>query len=108
MSHVFILTVLFVQQGGARVVAYDHMLGMLVASKPSSNQLFPGYGLVKVGGILYIYIHATQHNNLKLLRYTLNSISEFIAFCGAVLMPLLGIVPRWLHHLSNMYRVLLT
>lgn len=37
------------QQGGARVVAYDHMLGMLVASKPSSNQLFPGYGLVKVG-----------------------------------------------------------
>lgn len=40
---------LSLQQGGARVITYDHTLGMLVASKPSSNQLFPAYGLVKVG-----------------------------------------------------------
>jgi len=39
-------------------MAYDHTLGMLVASKPSTNQLFPGYGLVKVG---------TLHNVILML-----------------------------------------
>ena len=37
-------------------MAYDHTLGMLVASKPSTNQLFPGYGLVKVGCTLHFVI----------------------------------------------------
>ena len=45
------------------MVAYDHMLGMLVASKPSTNQLFPGYGLVKVGYTK----HALQICNALLL-----------------------------------------
>ena len=29
-------------------MAYDSTAGMLVVSKPSSNQLFRGFGLVKV------------------------------------------------------------
>ena len=37
-----------VQNGGARVIANDPVLGMIVASKKSSNQVFPGYGLAKV------------------------------------------------------------
>jgi len=39
-------------------MAYDSNNGMLVVSKPSSNQLFPGYGLVKVQ-ILYTRILLT-------------------------------------------------
>lgn len=37
-----------ISNGRARVMANDPILGMLVASKPSSNQLFPGWGLTKV------------------------------------------------------------
>ena len=37
-----------IQIGGARVLAFDPMQGMLVASKPSNNQIMPGYGLMKV------------------------------------------------------------
>ena len=33
--------------GGARVLAHDPSLNILVVSKPSSNQLLPGYGLMK-------------------------------------------------------------
>ena len=33
--------------GGARVLAHDASLNILVASKPSSNHLLPGYGLMK-------------------------------------------------------------
>ena len=29
-------------------MAFDPMQGMLVASKPSNNQIMPGYGLMKV------------------------------------------------------------
>lgn len=36
------------QIGGARVLAFDPMQGMLVASKPSNNQIMPGYGLMKL------------------------------------------------------------
>ena len=36
------------QSGGSRVLAHNPLAGMLVASKPSSNQLLPGYGVLKV------------------------------------------------------------
>ena len=41
-------------------MAYDSNHGMLVVSKPSSNQLFPGCGLVKVR-ILYTSIILLAH-----------------------------------------------
>jgi E3 ubiquitin-protein ligase RFWD3 len=37
--------------GGARVMAYDPHVGMLVVSKPSGNQLLPGYGLMKYSSL---------------------------------------------------------
>ena len=42
----FLLFVLL--QGGARVLAFDQHHAVLVVSKPSPNQLFPGFGIVKV------------------------------------------------------------
>ena len=39
------------QQGEARVAAFDSSASMLVVSKPSSNQLLPGFGLLKVSGL---------------------------------------------------------
>lgn len=33
--------------GGARVLAHDPSLGVLVASKPSAHQILPGCGLMK-------------------------------------------------------------
>ena len=36
------------QTGGSRVLAHNPLTGMLVASKPSNNQLVPGYGVLKV------------------------------------------------------------
>ena len=49
--------------GSARVMDYDPALGMLVASKPSSNQLLPGYGLMKystleLGQGEYVSVHS--------------------------------------------------
>lgn len=35
-------------QSGARVLAFDRHHAVLVVSKPSPNQLFPGFGIVKV------------------------------------------------------------
>ena len=52
------------QTGSARVMAHDSGLGMLVASKPSSNRLLPGYGLMKystleLGHGEYVGVHAS-------------------------------------------------
>lgn len=38
----------FPLQNGLRVLAFDRHHAMLVVSKPSPNNLFPGYGIVKV------------------------------------------------------------
>ncbi|EDO47854.1 predicted protein, partial [Nematostella vectensis] len=40
-----------VAAGGARVMAFDEHHALLVVSKPSPNQLFPGYGVVKVSSL---------------------------------------------------------
>lgn len=40
-----------VSQGGARVLAFDQHHAVLVVSKPSPNQLFPGFGIVKVSSL---------------------------------------------------------
>ena len=39
-------------------MANDPILGMLVASKPSSNQLFPGWGLTKVKYHLLLILYS--------------------------------------------------
>ena len=51
------------QNGGARVLAHDPHHGLLVASKPSSVQLLPGYGLMKystmeMGRGEYVPVHS--------------------------------------------------
>merc|ERR1719494_35668 len=51
-----------IAQNDARVMSYDKHNMMLVASKPSPNQLFPGYGVLKVSSLEsrtseYIRIH---------------------------------------------------
>lgn len=51
-----------VSQNGARVVAFDQHHAVLVVSKPSPNQLFPGFGVVKVSSLdskhcEYVRIH---------------------------------------------------
>ncbi|XP_078366102.1 E3 ubiquitin-protein ligase rfwd3.S-like isoform X1 [Oculina patagonica] len=51
-----------VSQSGARVVAFDQHHAVLVVSKPSPNQLFPGFGVVKVSSLdskhcEYVRIH---------------------------------------------------
>jgi len=38
----------FPLQNGLRVLTFDRHHAMLVVSKPSPNNLFPGYGIVKV------------------------------------------------------------
>jgi len=40
-----------VAQSGARVIAFDQHHAVLVVSKPSPNQLFPGFGIVKVSSL---------------------------------------------------------
>ncbi|XP_068709134.1 E3 ubiquitin-protein ligase rfwd3.S-like [Montipora capricornis] len=40
-----------VSQSGARVLAFDQHHAVLVVSKPSPNQLFPGFGVVKVSSL---------------------------------------------------------
>ena len=42
-------------QGGARVLAFDQYHAVLVVSKPSPNQLFPGFGIVKVNLNFTVY-----------------------------------------------------
>ena len=42
-------------QGGARVLAFDQHHAVLVVSKPSPNQLFPGFGIVKVNLNFTVY-----------------------------------------------------
>ena len=41
-------------KSGARVVAFDQHHAVLVVSKPSPNQLFPGFGVVKVSKMIYV------------------------------------------------------
>ncbi|PFX34109.1 E3 ubiquitin-protein ligase RFWD3-like [Stylophora pistillata] len=40
-----------VSQNGARVISFDQHHAVLVVSKPSPNQLFPGFGIVKVSSL---------------------------------------------------------
>lgn len=40
-----------ISQSGARVLAFDRHHAVLVVSKPSPNQLFPGFGIVKVSSL---------------------------------------------------------
>ncbi|RMX38139.1 hypothetical protein pdam_00022706 [Pocillopora damicornis] len=40
-----------VSQNGARVISFDQHHAVLVVSKPSPNQLFPGFGVVKVSSL---------------------------------------------------------
>lgn len=47
------------QQGGARVLAFDPLTGMLVASRPSNNRLLPGYGLLKVHVRVHVCVDVT-------------------------------------------------
>lgn len=49
--------------GGARILAHDPHLGILVVSKPTGNQILPGYGLMKystleLGRGEYVAAHA--------------------------------------------------
>eukprot|EP00794_Sanderia_malayensis_P016869 gene16869-18573_t len=51
-----------ISQTNARVMAFDKQHGMIAISKPSPNQLFPGYGVVKVSSLEsrtseYVSIH---------------------------------------------------
>ena len=46
-------------------MAHDPLTGMLVASKPSSNHLMPGYGLMKV------CYHSNQHEDYIIMMSSL-------------------------------------
>lgn len=50
-SYVPYKTLSVAPNGGARVLAHDPNLGMLVVSKPICNQLLPGYGLMKYSSL---------------------------------------------------------
>lgn len=45
-------------QGGSRVMAFDEHHAVLVVSKQSTNQLYPGFGIAKVN--IYIYSKVTK------------------------------------------------
>lgn len=64
------------QQSGARVLAFDQHRAVLVVSKPSPNQLFPGFGIVKVNMIpvaliLSLYILSMYNSYTLYQRSTL-------------------------------------
>lgn len=51
------------ESGGARVMAYNHYTGALCISQPSSNALFPGFGIKKLNSLdfktsQYIAVHS--------------------------------------------------
>lgn len=47
------------------MVAFDQHHAVLVVSKPSPNQLFPGFGVVKVGTKIYLLAFSTNQSLLK-------------------------------------------
>ncbi|KAL5464066.1 hypothetical protein EMCRGX_G033025 [Ephydatia muelleri] len=58
------------QTGGSRVLAHNPLTGMLVASKPSNNQLVPGYGVLKLSTLdlhcsEYVPIHGAALRDMS-------------------------------------------
>jgi len=59
-----------ISQSKARVMAFDKTHAMMTVSKPSPNQLFPGYGVVKVSSLEsrsseYVSIHQNVIRDLR-------------------------------------------
>ena len=61
-------------KSGARVVAFDQHHAVLVVSKPSPNQLFPGFGVVKVSAYknlnkkytaVYMYVYLQCYHGFQ-------------------------------------------
>ena len=63
-------------KNGARVLAFDQHHAVVVVSKPSPNQLFPGFGVVKVSCLFPVLIHT-----FKEIKYLYNKMKPEIN-CG--------------------------
>ena len=63
-------------KSGARVVAFDQHHAVLVVSKPSPNQLFPGFGVVKVSIKMYMHVHLCLYPMESLFSISSQSTSD--------------------------------
>lgn len=91
-------------KSGARVVAFDEHHAVLVVSKPSPNQLFPGFGVVKVSTNLFLKVSCecnlfTRLENKLLYKVFCNMKCKYYVYCLFVQ------IPGWINIFQYMYVV---